>query len=252
MPAAALLFLVLSPLQLVDRTKEVNSPATAQQDLTHEKRADIFMARKMYREAIERYQLAIEAEPASAPLYNKLGIAYHQLYRFEDAKRYYQRAIRLDRTFYRPINNLGTVHHAEHRYKKAAKTYRKALNISPNVASIHSNLGTAYFSRGKLKKATEEFLVALQLDPKVFEHRGRSGSLLMERSVEDRAKYHFFMARAYASAGIYDRALLNLRRAFEDGYRKPRKVLEDPVFAPLLDNTEFQALVGVGPQQAAR
>ena len=76
--------------------------------------------------------------------------------------------------------------------------------------------------------------------------------MLMERSVQDRAKYHFFMARAYASAGIYDRALLNLRRAFEDGYRKPRRVLEDPVFEPLLDNAEFQVLLGIGPQQAAR
>lgn len=252
MPAAALLFLVLLPPQLVDRTKEIQSPPAAQEGLSDEKRADIFMARKMYREAIEKYQLAIQAEPGSAPLYNKLGIAYHQLHLFPAAKRSYERAIRLDKTFSRPVNNLGTVHHAERRFKKAAKTYRKALKISPNVASIHSNLGTAYFSRGNYKKATEEFLVALQLDPQVFEARGRSGSLLLERSVEDRAKYYFFMARAYASARIYERALLNLKRAFEDGYRKPRKVLDDPVFAPLLDNLEFQALVGVGPRQAAR
>ena len=252
MPAAALLFLVLLPPQLVDRTKEIAAPLTAQHDLTDEKRADIFMARKMYREAIEKYQQAVQAEPGSAPLYNKLGIAYHQLHLFPNAKRNYGRAIRLDKMFSRPVNNLGTVYHAERRFKKAAKTYRKALKISPDVASIHSNLGTAYFSRGNYKKATEEFLVALQLDPKVFESRGRSGSLLMERSVQDRAKYHFFMARAYASAGIYDRALLNLRRAFEDGYRKPRRVLEDPVFEPLLDNAEFQVLLGIGPQQAAR
>ena len=144
------------------------------------------------------------------------------------------------------------MYHAERRFKKATRAYRRALKIHPDVASVHSNLGTALFSRGKFKQATEEFLVALQLDPKVFEHRGRSGTLLQERSVEDRAKYHFFMARAYASAGILDRAMLNLRRAFEDGYRRPRRVLEDPAFEPMLDMPEFQALLGIGPQQAAR
>ena len=252
MPFVALFCLVLLPPQLVDRTKESTAPPPAEQEITTERRADIFMARKMYREAVETYQEAIKSEPQSAHLYNKIGIAYHQQRRFTEAKRSYNRALQLDKAFSKALNNLGTVYHAERRFKKATRAYRRALKIHPDVASVHSNLGTALFSRGKFKQATEEFLVALQLDPKVFEHRGRSGTLLQERSVEDRAKYHFFMARAYASAGILDRAMLNLRRAFEDGYRRPRRVLEDPAFEPMLDMPEFQALLGIGPQQAAR
>jgi tetratricopeptide (TPR) repeat protein len=251
-PFVALVFLVLLPPQLVDRTKEATAPPLAQQEITTEKRADIYMARKMYREAVETYQEAIKAEPQAARLYNKIGIAYHQQRHFNEAKRSYNRALQLDKTFSQSLNNLGTVYHAERRLRKATRTYRKALKIDPNSASFHSNLGTTLFNRGKLKQATEEFLVALNLDPKVFEHRGRSGTILQERSVENRAKLHFFMARAYASAGIFDRALLNLRRAFEDGYRKPRQVLQDPAFEPMLDMPELQALLGVGPQQAAR
>jgi len=251
-PFVGLLCLVLLPPQLVDRTKEATAPPPAQQEVSIGKRADIYMARKMYREAVETYQEAIKAKPRSAHLYNKIGIAYHQQRHFSEAKRSYNRALQLDKTFSKALNNLGTIYHAERRFKKATKTYRKALKIEPNVASFHSNLGTTLFNRGKLKLATEEFLVALQLDPKVFEHRGRSGTILQERSVEDRAKLHFFMARAYASAGIFDRAMLNLRRAFEDGYRRPRRVLEDPAFEPMLDMPELQTLLGVGPQQAAR
>jgi len=251
-PTAALLCLVLLPPQLVDRTKEGPGPPPDQREITTEKRADIYMARKMYREATETYLTALRAEPQSARLHNKIGIAYHQQQYFDAAKRSYERAIRADKSFSKALNNLGAVYHAERRFKKAIKTYRRSLRIDPNIASVHSNLGTALFSRGKFKQATEAFLIALQLDPKVFERRGRAGTLLQERSVEDRAKYHYFMARAYAAAGNYERALLNLRRAFEDGYRRPRKVLEDPLFEPMLDLPELQALLGIGPQQAAR
>ena len=64
--------------QLVDRTKEPKQGTTLDADLTLEKRADIFMARKMFRDAQESYKLALDNDPQSPRLYNKLGIAYHQ------------------------------------------------------------------------------------------------------------------------------------------------------------------------------
>src|SRR5579875_553349 len=39
-----------------------------------EMRGDIFMARKMYREAVDAYK---ESAPPSAVIMNKIGIAYH-------------------------------------------------------------------------------------------------------------------------------------------------------------------------------
>ncbi len=250
MSALMVLLCVLLPPQLVDRTKEAAPSLSAQAELSDETRADIHMARKMYREAIETYEKALVAQPRDYRVYNKLGIAYHHLTKLSEAKRHYQRAIKLNKRFFHAHNNLGTVYYAERRHKKAAKTYRKALKISPGSASIHSNLGTAYFRRGKYKKASEEFLTALQLDPMVFDARGTFGTLLQERSVQDRAKYYYYMAKAYAGAGIYDKALLSLRRAIEDGYRKRKKILEEPLFEPLLDNPEFQAILGLVQQSA--
>jgi tetratricopeptide (TPR) repeat protein len=125
--------------------------------------------------------------------------------------------------------------------------YRKALKLSPNSASIHSNLGTALFARKKFKEATESYLMALQLDPEVFEHRNSLGTLLQERSVEDRAKYHYFLAKAYAAAGIYDRALLYLRRSLEEGFkRKPDSIAAEKEFEPLRENPQFLNLLYPG------
>ena len=250
MSALMVLLCVLLPPQLVDRTKEAAALPPAQTEISDETRADIYMARKMYREAIETYGTFLAAYPGDYRVHNKLGIAYHHLSKLVDAKRQYQRAFQLNKRFFRAQNNLGTVYYAQRRYKKATKTYRKALKIYPDSASIHSNLGTAYFRRGKYKKASAEFLTALRLDRMVFESRGTFGTLLQERSVQDRAKYYYYMAKAYAGAGIYDKALLNLRRAIEDGYKKRKQIPEEPVFEPLLDNPEFQALIGLGQQTA--
>jgi Tfp pilus assembly protein PilF len=245
MPATLLLLLALLP-QLVDRTDQSNPPPPSA-ELTPERRADIYMARKMYREAVEGYSSALNAEPKSPRLYNKLGIAYHHQMMFPQARQSYERAAKLDKDFARAINNMGTVFYAQKRYKKAADMYRKALKISPNSASIHSNLGTALFARKKFKEATESYLVALQLDPEVFEHRNSLGTLLQERSVEDRAKYHYFLAKAYAAAGIYDRALLYLRRSLEEGFRrKPDSIAAEKEFEPLRENPQFLNLLYPG------
>ncbi|MGH9666061.1 MAG: tetratricopeptide repeat protein [Bryobacteraceae bacterium] len=132
--------------------------------ISAEMRGDIFMARKMYREAIDAYQQG----GGSAVLVNKIGIAYHQLLEFKTAKKYYERAIRIDPKYSEAVNNLGTIYYATKSYRRAIKQYKKALRLNPNSASIYSNLGTGYFARRKYKRAAEAYQQALALDPNVF------------------------------------------------------------------------------------
>ena len=151
MLTTALLFLALLP-QLVDRTKEPLQLPPPSPELPLEKRAAVYMARKMYRAAIDVYSDALKQDPESAGLYNKPGIAYHHLNRLDDAKRCYRKAAKLNKRHAEAINNLGTVHFAARRYHRAIKAYKKALRYAPSSASIHSNLGTAYFSQKKSRR----------------------------------------------------------------------------------------------------
>lgn len=235
-----LLNLLLMP-QLVDSTKRVEP--TGAVALTPEKRADIFMARKMYREASETYLTALNSDPRSARLYNKLGISYHQQNQLDQARRNYERAFQTDEDYSQAINNLGTIYYAQGKYKRAQKTYQKALKADPDSASIYSNLATAYFMRGKYKQASQHYLTALELDPEVFERKGESGTLMQERSVADRAKYYYYLATAYAHNEQWDRALLYLRKSLEEGYGNTRKILSDKNFEPMHEMPAFQSLV---------
>jgi tetratricopeptide (TPR) repeat protein len=207
--------------------------------LTSEMRGDIYMARKMYREAIEAYRQM----PESAILVNKIGIAHHQQMQLDQARRFYERAIKMNPKYSEAINNLGTVHYAKKSYRRAVNQYKKALKVNPNSASILSNLGTAHFARKKYKDALEAYQKALELDPEVFEHRSTQGVLLQERSVEEKAKFHYFLAKTYAKAGQVERALLYIRKAIEEGFKDRNKFKEDAEFANMQELPEFQQLL---------
>ncbi|MCY4188987.1 MAG: tetratricopeptide repeat protein [Bryobacterales bacterium] len=228
--------------QLIDRTSERSGVDPAASELSAERRGDIYMARKMYREASDTYKEALRREPDSAKLINKLGISYHQLLMLGSARREYERAWRADKTYGQALNNLGAVHHAEGNYGKAVRAYKRALKISPYSASIHSNLGTSHFARGKYKLATQAYLKALDLDPNVFETKAAFGTMLQERSVGNRGKYYYFMAKAYAGAEIWERAVLYIRKAIEEGFASPRKVAAESTFKPMHELPEFQRI----------
>jgi tetratricopeptide (TPR) repeat protein len=227
------------------RVNTVPAPRPSTSVLTPEMRGDIFMARKMYREAVEAYSTGAKGSPILA---NKTGIAWHQLLDLDQARRHYEHALKLDKNYSEAVNNLGTVYYARKNYRKAVSQYNKALKIAPNSASIYSNLGTAQFARKKYKLASEAYEKALSLDPEVFEHRSSQGVLLQERSVTERAKFHYYMAKTYAKAGVIERALLYMRKALEEGFREKDKFREDPEFARLQDNEEFRQLLAMEPR----
>ncbi|MCL4851251.1 MAG: tetratricopeptide repeat protein [Bryobacteraceae bacterium] len=212
---------------------------------TSEMRGDALMDRKNYQEAIATYQDAVRDQ---AILMNKIGIAYHQLTDLDTAKRYYERALQINPNYSEAINNLGTVYYAKKDYGKAEREYKKALKLTPESASIYSNLGTAYFARKRYDDAMQAYQKALSLDPEVFEHRSSAGVLLQERSVAERAKFHFYMAKTYAKAGVFDRALLYMRRALEEGFTERDRFRQDPEFAQMQEMPEFQQLLLLEPR----
>jgi tetratricopeptide (TPR) repeat protein len=223
-------------------TPAPKKPAIA---LTPEMRGDIFMAEKRFREAAEMYG---SNATGSALMLNKTGIAYHQMLQLSIAEKYYKAALRVDPKYSEAVNNLGTVYYAKKSYRRAISQYKKALRLTPEAASVWSNLGTGYFARKDYEHAAEAWQTALKLDPEVFESRSTHGVLLQERSVEERAKYHYYMAQTYAKAGQNDRAVQYIRKALEEGFKERKKIEDDPAFASIKDLPEFKELMASEPR----
>lgn len=211
--------------------------------LSIETRGDIFMARKMYREAIETFR---EGSPKDPVLLNKIGIAYHQMMQLDNAKKSYERALKVKPDYVEVMNNLGTIYYSRKSYRRAISWYTKALKRSGDEgksASIYMNLGTAWFARKKYDKATEAYQKAMQIDPDVFERHGNVGVILEERSVQEKAKYHFYLAKLNAKAGRNDLALQYLRKCLEEGFKEKDKIAEEKDFAGLRELPEFKELL---------
>lgn len=242
--AAQALVLAQAPPQsngfrAADVHNDPQKSATQAAPVSIEMRGDIYMARKMYREALETYKSGEQ----SAVLVNKTGIAYHQLLDLDNAKKYYEKALKINPQYSEAVNNLGTVYYAKKNYRRAVTQYKRALRLSPQSASIHSNLGTAYFARKNYDLAMKEYETAMTIDPQVFEHRSSTGVLLQERTVEERAKFHYFQAKLYAKQGMVEQALLSLRKALEEGLKERDKIVDDSDFAKIRELPEFKEIL---------
>ena len=110
------------------------------------------------------------------------------------------------------------------------------------------NLGTAQFARKQYEQATESYQTAMKLDPDVFEHHSSMGVMLEERSVAERAKFHYVLAQQYAKTGQNERALQYIRKALEEGFKDKKKLIEDPEFSTLRDTQEFKDLLALEPR----
>jgi tetratricopeptide (TPR) repeat protein len=213
------LLLVAAPL-LAQKAPLLTVLPAEEQARQLELRADLQMIRKNYWQAIDYYQEALAHQPQDPVLLNKVGIAYHQLSRLKDAKKHYQRAARLAPEYAQAWNNLGAVEYGRKKYKNAIKHYRRAL---------------------------EEFRTALLLNPKVFQQRNLFGILMQDFTVEDRGRFHFLLAKSFASLGNVQQALAYLRRCIEEGI-PPEEAQADPAFMILSEDRRFQALFESPPR----
>jgi tetratricopeptide (TPR) repeat protein len=239
------LLIPLLVLPAISAAAQSDQPAIRPPDtLNPEQRGNIYMARKMYREAIEQFR----EMPETAVILNKIGIAYHQLLDLGTAKRYYGRAIKADPKYPEAVNNLGTIYYAARSFGRATREYQRALKLSPDSASILSNLGTAYFARKKYKEAFETYQQALKLDPEVFDHKSSYGVLLQDRSVDERAKFHYYLAKICAQSGLNDKSLNYIRKSLEEGFKETKRYLEEPEFAKVRELPEFQQLMAQQPR----
>jgi tetratricopeptide (TPR) repeat protein len=230
---------------------QVSTAGTAPvRELSPEEVGDLFMVRKQYFEAAQAYKRLSDENPRNAVYLNKLGIALHQQEALSLALKYYERALKVNPKYADAQNNIGTIWYQRKRYGKAIRAYEKAIKIREDMAVLYSNLGYAYFGDKKYEESISAFRTALAKDPQLFEHNAsRSGSLLQDRSVSDRGRFYFLLAKSFAESGNIERAVLYLRKAKDEGYATlVADLKKDKAFAAELQVPEIQDMIA--PKEA--
>ena len=224
---------------------QVTAPSLpGQKQLSAEELADILMARKDYREAALSYKRLVDENPRNAIYWNKLGIALHQQQELSSALKSYQQAVKVNPQYADAQNNIGTIWYQRKKYNKAIRAYERAIKLRSDMAVLYSNLGYAYFGERKYEDSIHAFRQALAIDPQLFEHTSsRAGSVLQDRSVSDRGRFYFLLAKSFAEAGNFDRSLIYLRKAKEEGFASLNDVKTDPSFSAMLKLSETQEIL---------
>jgi tetratricopeptide (TPR) repeat protein len=222
-------------------------------EITDEQMGDLYMVRKQFREAAEMFKKLSDQDPRNPVYLNKLGIALHQQAALGLALKYYERAVKVDPRYADAENNVGTIWYQRKKFEKAIKAYNKAIAMRSDMAVLYSNLGYAYFGDKKYEEAIAAFHHALVLDPQLFEHNGsRSGSILQDRSVDDRGRFYYMLAKSYAQAGDLDRCIRYLRKAKDEGYKNITDIKKDPAFGAALKDPAVQELLLPKPADSAQ
>jgi tetratricopeptide (TPR) repeat protein len=240
-----------STMQAPTQVSAAAAAPAAVRELTQEEVGDLYMARKQYYEASQTYKRLTEQDPRNAVYLNKLGISLHQQEALGAALKYYERALKVDPKYADAENNIGTIWYQRKRYGKAIRAYERAIKLRDDMPVLYSNLGYAYFGQKKYEEAISAFRLALSKDPQFFERNSsRSGSLLQDRSVSDRGRFYFLLAKSFAESGNYERAILYLRKAKDEGYASfVADVKKDKAFTALLKTQEVQDLLVPKPTE---
>jgi tetratricopeptide (TPR) repeat protein len=226
---------------------QTNETPVKPHPLSYEDRADIYMARKSYEDAVDYYYRALkEAHMANAVVWNKLGIAYQQLQNYHASRKAYGQAVRRQKDYTEPLNNIGTTYFVEKKYGKSVKYYLRAIKLNPDSGSYHMNLATSYLHMKKYKEAVEEYRTALTLDPDIFLRRSAFGTTIEAPRGAD-AEYYFYLGKVFASLGRPEEAVRSLRRALEDGFKDRKRILEDPDFMKISQNPAYVELMNNPP-----
>ena len=235
-----------SPLPPSGSTPEakIGAPVSTPQP-TPEQLGDALMAHQRYQAAIEAYK---KAPPNEAAPWNKMGIAYQLMFDMTDAMHCYQTSHKLDPKNANVLNNLGTVYDAMKNYHQAEKMYRKALKIDPQSALIRKNLGTNLLAQHKYEKGWQQYQAAVQIDPTIFQGASRL-RVQNPASISDRGAMNYYMAKGCVRAGMPQQAIEYLRRALNQGFTSPKKIIEDNEFATLHGIPAFEELLSSQTQK---
>jgi type IV pilus assembly protein PilF len=125
------------------------------------------LARGAPADAVRVYREVLERSPKDKEALRGLGLAYLNLDRLDDAKRYLARAIESDPEWSMPKNELAVVHLRQGRCAEAQALLEAVLDdiFYPTPAYARHNLAKALACQGALTSAIETLESAVKLQP---------------------------------------------------------------------------------------
>ncbi len=137
----------------------------------------VFLRRGFYREAIQFFQLALQADPKLADVFNNLGRALLKDGQLDKAEEFLRKGLELESGYADLYLHLGVVYYRRDNFLEALQNLMRALEINPTYFDAHYYLGQTLL-RSYLAEFQHEAFPALASRPKrALEHLDRAANL---------------------------------------------------------------------------
>jgi tetratricopeptide (TPR) repeat protein len=130
---------------------------------------DLFLAapRRLFDQAVEAYQKAIDLRPFYADAHVGLGDARAAKGDVDGAIGAYQKALTFNPVNPRVHMSLGKIYYAEKGlYYESVQAYKRAIDLDAQSVEARMGLGEVYEDKGLWKEAVEEYRKVIELDNK--------------------------------------------------------------------------------------
>ena len=163
---------------------------------------------------IELIGQAIKVDPNNAAFFANIGLAFHELNRFEDAAMMFDRALAIKPDYADALNYRGNTLRRLNRLNEALISYARALSIRPDFAEALNNRGTVLSDLKRFNEALASYDRALSINPDYTEALNNRGVVLGDLGRFDDALASY--DRALAIKADYAEALNNRGNALSE------------------------------------
>lgn len=220
-------------------------PAIQLDAAQHATRADVFVARKLFEDAVIEYKRSLAIDRYNSAVANRLGVAYHNLRKLRDAEQQYREALRLRPNYLDAANNLAVVDYLREDFESALTRYKKAQKLQPNSATILRNMGACLFSLQRWEEGMQAYQQALVINPALFDPSPSGAGASIQMSQQNSARLNFYLAKIFALRGETDVAISYLFKAVESGFDDATLIREEQAFKPFNSDERFGRVLAI-------
>lgn len=183
-------------------------------------------------EAIKNYQKAINSQPNSPVLWNKLGELYNQQEQWQKAIAAYQKEIEIDPNSLVAHRQLSQIFNRIGNKVLAADYLYRAFTLQPSQVSVsdYYNLGNFLLQQNKIDRATICFRKCIKLQPNSLKaYLGLGNALIADNKLNEakeiylqliqnnpqKAELHFSLAKVFTIQKQWQEAITYYKKAIE-------------------------------------
>lgn len=152
-----------------------------------------FLEKQSYKEAIEKFKLAISNDKKLTTAYYKLGEAYRLNGEILKAEENFKKALKIDPKFANCYLSLGLLSEENNKITEAIENYEKSIEIDPNLSESLYHLGKIYYTQGEKGKAEEKFLELIKTGQAYPEAHFILGKIYYEKEEYEKALDQFYI-----------------------------------------------------------